>query len=289
MLRLVCCMTSEAGLETVLSAVFSLKHETDLMKTFSTREEAFDKAREMGLTPKKAAKNIRNTPRGRVVFYDETRGEVVKPDDWKPPDLRSLIETRSTRKESQWLSPWSSQMTLVQVISPLLTKLECKLMKMSKQQPRFRMSCVAPLKAISGWPTWKCHQALPPPCLQLQECPENHTQRVQLQWLGISWLASKSPLRKHMLLKMCLGCYEEWYPICLCLLSSQGKRGLHPMWAMRTTSMLATWRAKSPLVDLLLVVIWGQYGHCKWTWTKTCPRLAPWPWLLLCDHKIRVA
>ena len=44
-LRLVCCMTSEAGLETVLSAAFSLKHETDMMKTFSTREEAFDKAK----------------------------------------------------------------------------------------------------------------------------------------------------------------------------------------------------------------------------------------------------
>ena len=27
MLRLVCCMTNEAGLETVLSAAFSLKHE----------------------------------------------------------------------------------------------------------------------------------------------------------------------------------------------------------------------------------------------------------------------
>ena len=89
-LRLVCCMTSEAGLETVLSAAFSLKHETDMMKTFSSRQEAFDKAKETGLTPEKASKNIRETPSGRVAFYDEARGEPVKPHDWKPPDFKSL-------------------------------------------------------------------------------------------------------------------------------------------------------------------------------------------------------
>ena len=33
MLRLVCCMANEAGLETVLSAAYSLKHETDMTKT----------------------------------------------------------------------------------------------------------------------------------------------------------------------------------------------------------------------------------------------------------------
>ena len=48
-LRVVCCMASETGLETVQSAAFSLKHETDMMKTFTSREEAFDKAKEMGL------------------------------------------------------------------------------------------------------------------------------------------------------------------------------------------------------------------------------------------------
>ena len=96
--RLVCCMTSEAGLETVLSAAFSLKHETDMMKTFSSHEEAFDKANEMGLTPEKAAKSIRETPSGRVAFYDEARGEPVKPDDWKPPDFRSLIKIAQTEQ-----------------------------------------------------------------------------------------------------------------------------------------------------------------------------------------------
>ena len=46
MLRLVFCMANEAGLETVLSAAYSLKHETDMKKTFLSREEAFDKARD---------------------------------------------------------------------------------------------------------------------------------------------------------------------------------------------------------------------------------------------------
>ena len=46
MLRLVFCMANEAGLETVLSAAYSLKHETDMKKTFLSREEAFDKAKE---------------------------------------------------------------------------------------------------------------------------------------------------------------------------------------------------------------------------------------------------
>ena len=95
-LRLVCCMTGEAGLETVLSAAFSLKHETDMMKTFSSSEEAFDKAKEMGLTREQAAKCIHETPRRRFAFYDQTRGEPVKPDDWKPPDFRSLIQHSSS-------------------------------------------------------------------------------------------------------------------------------------------------------------------------------------------------
>ena len=34
LLRLLCCMTNEAGLASVLSAAFSLKHETDMKKSF---------------------------------------------------------------------------------------------------------------------------------------------------------------------------------------------------------------------------------------------------------------
>ena len=85
-------------METILSAAFSLKHETDIMKTFSSCEEAFDKAKEMGLTCEQEAKYIHETPRGRFAFYDQARGEPVKPDDWKPPDFRSLIQVAQTEQ-----------------------------------------------------------------------------------------------------------------------------------------------------------------------------------------------
>ena len=114
MLRLVCYMANEAGLETVLSAAYSLKHETDMVKTFPSSEEAFDKAKEMGLTPEQAAKHTTETPHGRVAFYDAARGEIVKPDGWKPPDFRSLIKVAQTEQgrsevscvleHAQWLS-----------------------------------------------------------------------------------------------------------------------------------------------------------------------------------------
>ena len=58
----------------------SLKHKTDMKNTFSSLQEAQDKAKEVGLTREKAAKWIRETPHGRFAFYDETGGEPVKPD-----------------------------------------------------------------------------------------------------------------------------------------------------------------------------------------------------------------
>ena len=88
LLRLVCCMTNEAGLESVLSAALSLKHETDMKKTFSSLKEAQDKAKQMRLTPEEAAKCIRETPQGRFAFYDHARGEPVRPDDYRAPDFR---------------------------------------------------------------------------------------------------------------------------------------------------------------------------------------------------------
>ena len=97
-LRLVCCMTNEAGLETVLSAAFSLKHETDMKRTFSSLQEAQDKAKEMKLSPEKVAKRIRETPNGRFALYDEARDEPVHPDDWKQPDFRSLTQVAQTEQ-----------------------------------------------------------------------------------------------------------------------------------------------------------------------------------------------
>ena len=81
-----------------LSAAYSLKHETDMKKTFSSSEEAFDKAKEMGLTPDQAAKHITETPHGRVAFYDAAKGEIAKPDGWRPPDFRSLIKGAQTEQ-----------------------------------------------------------------------------------------------------------------------------------------------------------------------------------------------
>ena len=91
-LRLVFTMANEAGLESVLSAAYSLKHATDMEKSFLTQDEAFDKAKQMGLTPEQAARQITATPKGRFALYDDKKGEVVKSDRWKPPDFRSLIK-----------------------------------------------------------------------------------------------------------------------------------------------------------------------------------------------------
>ena len=52
----------------------------------------------MGLTREKADKWIRETPHGRFAFYDQTRGEPVKPDEWKPPDFRSLLQAAQTEQ-----------------------------------------------------------------------------------------------------------------------------------------------------------------------------------------------
>ena len=66
MLRLVCTMANEAELAPVLSAACSLKHTTDMNKTFLTQDEAFDRAKQMGLTPDQAAREVTPTPNGRL-------------------------------------------------------------------------------------------------------------------------------------------------------------------------------------------------------------------------------
>ena len=91
-------MANEADLETVLSAAYSLKHATDMEKSFSSQEEAFDKAKAMGLTPEQAARQITTTPTGHFSLYDEKKGEAVKSDRWRPPDFRSLIKVAQTEQ-----------------------------------------------------------------------------------------------------------------------------------------------------------------------------------------------
>ena len=97
-LRLVFHMANEAGLESVLSAASSLKHATDMEKSFPTQEEAFDRAKHMGLTPEQAARQIFLTPKGQFALYDDKKGEIVKSDRWRPPDFRSLIKIAQTEQ-----------------------------------------------------------------------------------------------------------------------------------------------------------------------------------------------
>ena len=96
MFRLVCAMANETELAPVLSAACSLKHATDMKKTFLTQNEAFDKAKQLGLTPDQAAREVTPTPSGRFALYDARKGEIAKSETWKPPDFRSLIHAAST-------------------------------------------------------------------------------------------------------------------------------------------------------------------------------------------------
>ena len=96
-LRLIFHMANEAGLETVLSAAYSLKHASDMEKSFPTQDEAFDKAKQMGLSPEQAARQITSTP-GQFALYDAKKGEIVKSDRWRPPDFRSLVKIAQTEQ-----------------------------------------------------------------------------------------------------------------------------------------------------------------------------------------------
>ena len=94
LLHLVCNMMQEAGLESVLSAAFSLKHVTDVKKGFIAQEEAMDKAKELGLSPETAKKCIQQTLSGRFTLY--VKGKFVKPPELKYPDIRSLVQLVQT-------------------------------------------------------------------------------------------------------------------------------------------------------------------------------------------------
>ena len=98
MLRLVFHMANEAGLETVLSAAYSLKHATDMEESFPTQEEAFDRAKQMGLTPEQAPRQITTTPKGQFALYDQMKGEIVKSDRWRAPSFTSLIKIAQTEQ-----------------------------------------------------------------------------------------------------------------------------------------------------------------------------------------------
>ena len=75
MLYLVCNLTQEAGLETVPSAAFSLKHAANMKKSFSTKKEALDKANELVPGPAAAMKCVKNTPSGRLTLC--VKGKLI--------------------------------------------------------------------------------------------------------------------------------------------------------------------------------------------------------------------
>ena len=99
---LVCTMANEAELAPVLSAACSLKHASDMRKAFQTQDEAFDKAKQLGLTPE--PREVTPTPSGRFALYDAKKGEIAKSDTWKPPDFRSLIHAAGTEAGRSELS-----------------------------------------------------------------------------------------------------------------------------------------------------------------------------------------
>ena len=95
-LYLVCNLTEEAGLESALSAAFSLKHVTNMKKSFPTQEEALDKVKEPGLSPEAAMKCIQNTPSGRFILY--VKSKFVKPPDFKHPNVDCFGEGSADKK-----------------------------------------------------------------------------------------------------------------------------------------------------------------------------------------------
>ena len=113
-------MANEAGLETVLSAAYSLKHATDMEKSFPTQEEAFDRAKHMGLTPEQAARQITLTPKGQFALYDERKGDIVKSDRWRPPDFRSLIKVAQTEQGRSEVSCVLEEFKSVMMARPMI-------------------------------------------------------------------------------------------------------------------------------------------------------------------------
>ena len=84
LLRFLRCMTNEAGLSSVLSAAFSLKHATDMKKSISSLVEAQEKAKNTRLTREQIAKCIRETPHEHFAVYDAASGlTYVRPDDFQ--------------------------------------------------------------------------------------------------------------------------------------------------------------------------------------------------------------
>ena len=71
-LRLIFHMANEEvwRLFCLLPGAYSLKHASDMEKSFPTQDETFDRAKQMGLSPEQAARQITATPTGQFSLYE---------------------------------------------------------------------------------------------------------------------------------------------------------------------------------------------------------------------------
>ena len=89
-------------------------------KSFPTQDEAFDRAKHMGLSPEQAARQITLTPTGQFALYDAKKGEIVKSDRWRPPDFRSLIKLAQTEQGRSEVSCVFEEHKSVMMAKPMI-------------------------------------------------------------------------------------------------------------------------------------------------------------------------
>ena len=92
-----------------------------------TQDEAFDKAKQIGLTPDRAAREVTLTPNGRYALYDEKKGGIAKSDTWKPPDFRSLIQATGTEAGKSEFSCVLDDTTAVVMARPMILSEETRM------------------------------------------------------------------------------------------------------------------------------------------------------------------
>ena len=167
-------MANEAGLETVLSAAYSLKHASDMEKSFPTQDEAFDKAKQMGLSPEQAARQITATPTGQFALYDVKKGEIVRSDRWRPPDFRTLVKIAQTEQGRSEVSCVFEERENLLTAKPVIFSDETGPthftfanqvgVQTEDDTPDGSIpDLLAQYKAIFGWPIWKFHLAVRQP------------------------------------------------------------------------------------------------------------------------------
>ena len=178
-LRLVFNMANEAGLESVLSAAYSLKHETDMKKSFPSRSLIKVAQTEQGRSEvSRVLEEVQRVVMAKpMIFSDETR----------PTNFTFAI------------------------------KLVCRPMK-GHQTLQSLMNLLAQYKVTCGLPTWQCHLALRQPCQQLRSCHSNRIQ-MDYYDDNINFSMSKMLLCVFIRMVTCLECYGESFQICTCLLS----------------------------------------------------------------------